>query len=244
MQKRQVIAVNPPMLWPCVILHDYPMKDRLMITFSPSFHPLVTWSKETLSDKYERVECIFNPDKNLMTQNMEEYYRDNQTLLEDKTNWYAAEWSMINSAYDGFLRKYFDHHGELDLSAFLTFFPIYPRDIENKVFLVPYTNDLHYLKTIAIHETLHFAYYSELSYMLDVNEYSDDEIWLLSEVVVPLFFDLIEKELRLEKLKYSSYCFTDKHVNAISGIFRKYALRKIDFSDFFRSAIKLLREVS
>ncbi len=131
--------------------------------------------KKNLSSK-EKIKVI----KNFI----EEYYKKHQREIEENLMEIEKDWNGIKNDFFRLVDKIFKNHPwpKGKYIAYVTIWGIYPRDIKEKIFFIPYKDKKLALEVIA-HEMLHFIFYDYLysHYPKYKKKKYQKRIWKISE---------------------------------------------------------------
>ena len=114
----------------------------------------------------------------------------------------AGLWNKENLGWQKYLSEFFLYTPvKKTLKVCMTFFPIYPRDIKTKSFLIPLKATDNQTISVIAHEISHFYFYDAIwqHYFKPRKTQKDDllnnkDVWIISEMLVPLLFAKYNKE--------------------------------------------------
>lgn len=168
---------------------------------------------------------------------LKDFFRKRKNMISLSFNSYENMWLTFSPVWDAFLIKFFDFRCSKKITAYPTFFPLFPRDIKNKCFLIPISKDLNKVKSVIAHELLHFAFFSKLR--IPYKNISHD-LWLASELIVPCVFDYFNKTHN-ENLITTNYCLTEEKIKYACSIWENYT-RDFNFDSLVKNLISIIQK--
>lgn len=211
-----------------------------MLKFCSSFCDLNDWSLAQLQNNEQSWNIFLKRNQELASfirkQNLRGFFEIHKNSISLKMATYRHYWSKYNHIWIEAILRDFQFKFDFYVSVYITFFPVYPRDIEKRRFLVPHTDDLDIVKSIIAHELLHFMFFSKYKGVVD------QEIWLVSELLVPLYFSyLMQQHSEMGELYSSNYCLSDKMIVSGSYVFERYIEKKLSFSEMILQLIQIVK---
>lgn len=215
------------------------MKSKTL-SFEADYNSLVDWSIEAIISRNEGLEPL-KRDKALydclLKGDLRQYYRNREADIQETINEYVRIWNDIESIFRATIEDLFGFDIKKDIKAFITFLPIFPRDLENRHFLVPFDGSESYRISIVLHEYLHFVFFDKL------NNYSPSKVqWLVSELMIPLCFDYFSSKQLFDNLICSNYCLNKNSIFKGKGFFEEYKLHKISYETLVKKLELIVKE--
>lgn len=227
-----------------------------MLHFNDTYHCLIDWSINILkynnktSDNY----ICKNPHINYNIDDIKNYFYLNKQKIYCRITYCENIWKKFEREFEICMKEIFHTNITIDSAAYVTFFPLYPRDLGSRAFLIPFEDSDDRTISIIVHEQIHFYYY----HMLDrykireqINRNSSFEkeainenlIWLISEIMIPLVFEYMMKKYSFNDLRCSQYCFNELQREKVRKHFKDF-LSRGDLYRFLESSSRSLSEVS
>jgi hypothetical protein len=204
-----------------------------MLHFSDSYNCLNEWVLKTLKENNANWKNIISeiPHIDGYIDNLKAYFDLNKVNIKKRISMCKNLWSGYEKRFEECMSNLFYSDEVVDSLAYVTFFPLYPRDIEHHIFLIPFASSDDLTISIMVHEQIHFYYYSMLE-CCGVTNYckqntdnvkiSEKTLWLIGEILVPIIFEYLENNYFFSNLKCSGYCFTDFQKEKIRDAFNRY----------------------
>lgn len=178
-------------------------------------------------------------------------FRDKERQIYEKTELFQQEWDVINNKIMLVLADMVEHDWSLKdekIIARVTLNPICPRYINERMFDVFYGMDVDTMKSISIHELLHFIYFEKWKEVFpgtDVREFESPYlIWKLSEMMT----GVILNDTRLQKVFKHEFRTYDEFENLQLGdqslitMIDEIYHERDDFADFLHKSWSLVKE--
>ncbi len=167
--------------------------------------------------------------RGFFTLHMEEYKKN---IGSYKQMWgrYSHKWSAV-------VGKYFSYSNSYRIKAYLSLFPLYPRDIDGRLFLLPITDNIDTMLSVVCHELLHFLFFDKCTVY---NIENDKTLWLTSELIVPLLFEHLNNQSEMgRELTCSKYCLSEEMISEGRKPFTQFLNSEIEFFQM----VKLLKRI-
>lgn len=163
-------------------------------------------------------------------------YFDRQNELLQAQQRFASWWSGIEIDWYLLLTDIFDLKNEEDIcyNAHIGIAPIFPRDIEERSFLVSLYADRQDVLRISAHEISHFAFYRKLKGVNFADSFSEKHIWIISEILVPLLFGDKRAIAILGQMPQSSYMCKQSLIEKYREIYLERSERKTSAEEFIK----------
>lgn len=148
-------------------------------------------------------------------------------------------WNSKSQIFSNCLKVCFNYSltNSRNIKVGFTYFTIYPRDLNKRTFLVPVLDNDDYLLSILFHEILHFMFFDKLG--IHTNGISED-LRLASELLVPVFFDFLERKNYYKNLYVSNYCINGTQIQQGKIAFQNYLNHK-NYKSFIENLIQIVR---
>jgi len=120
----------------------------------------------------------------LLSDYVVDYYRKHNAIMKKRVKEIKERWNKVKYQFFNLANKLFQNHPwpKGKYIAYVTIWGIYPRDIKEKIFFIPYKDKKLALEVIA-HEMLHFIFYDYLysHYPKYKKKRYQKKIWKISE---------------------------------------------------------------
>lgn len=189
--------------------------------------------------------------KEIVRKFFKEYYKENKKSIEGIREKFQEEWNKISDGYMNALSEVLEikwSKQDKKIYALLSLNPICPRWIKERTFNVYYNFDLNVMKSISMHEILHFLWFEKWKQIFpETNEKEFDSpylVWKLSEIVPKAILsdEKIQKIFKHKPLVYDEWKFA--RINGkplLSQIGEIYHYRK-NFEDFVRKTWEFIKK--
>lgn len=167
------------------------------------------------------------------------------TELHSKTQLFTNYWLEIENDWFAFLESFFEAKGLFAAQVFtahLGIGQVFPRDINNRSFLVSHKLEKNPLLRLCAHETSHFYFYRclcQLHPKLTTKLMGSKKIWLLSEILVPLLFSTVASRNLLGQQSFDSYVCQKQLLLSFKDCFTKRINNKLSVAGFFDTIMNL-----
>lgn len=206
-------------------------------------YPKLKSKLENIKDKKKRkeIECRF----------FTEVFKKEKIELEKKTKIFQRGWNEINDDIMFILSNVIEQEWlkkDRKIFARVSLNPICPRYIKQRTFDIFYKQKPKYMKSVAIHEILHFIYFEKWKKVFPkTNEKEFDAphlVWQLSEMVPGIILN-DKRVQKVFKYKFDSYKeYENFKLNGKPLLFYLqdfYDSRK-DFADFLKKSWKFVKK--
>ena len=194
-----------------------------MVDFSKDYCNLNDWC----CDKYLEgmsIKAVSVDDNSEITsfiheRNLRGYFLLHQKYFSQQKEQVQEKWLFIEPVFKKMIKRYFDYEFLYSVKVCFSLFSLYPRDLDNRQFMIPHDADWIIKKSVIIHEMLHLMFY-DVCRQKGLKE--DEVLWLTSELFVPLLFNYLNKsDDCLGNLTCSCYCLTDDLIEESTPVFEE-----------------------
>lgn len=210
------------------------------LSFSADYHSLVDWSTDAILENSEWLDSL-RRNKALydyfLNHDLHQYHNIRKYDISKAIGEYNRIWDSVKSVFRTNVETLFGTDISKGITAYITFLPIFPRDLGKRCFLVPFVGSEDYKISIVFHEYLHFVFFDKL------NDYSPSKsIWLVSELLIPLCFGYFRSNAVFDNLISSNYCLNKSSINKGATFFEKFALQRITFETLVKELELVVKE--
>lgn len=210
------------------------------LLFSTDYHSLVDWSTEAILGNREGLDSL-RRDKTLydclLNHDLYQYHCIRKDDINKTIGEYNHIWNSVESDFRTTVEALFGKDISKGITAYITFLPVFPRDLEKRCFLVPFVGSEDYKVSIVFHEYLHFVFFDKL------NNYSPSKsIWLVSELLIPLCFAYFRSKALFGKIVSSNYCLNKDSIDKGATFFEEFALQRISFETLVNELELVVKE--
>jgi hypothetical protein len=219
--------------------------DNTMLTILDDYNTLNDWVISVLRQNQVKwsafLEDNFEIASYIEKNRISDYYAIKHSDIHLRVLYCLDLWRCYEQPFDLLMMSLFGIKEPINAVGYITFFPLFPRDIETHIFLIPFIESDIITLSIIAHEQIHFYFYSSLAFYRDsIHEISDDMIWLISELMIPLLFEYMDQCSFMKNLVCSGYCFSELQKNKIKPIFNKYFISERNIPLFIFQANSFL----
>lgn len=211
-----------------------------VLSFSTDYHSLVDWSADAILDNSEDLDSL-RRDKVLydclLKHDLYQYHCIRKNDIHEIIGEYNRIWNSVERGFRTTVEVLFGKDINKSVTAYITFLPLFPRDLEKRCFLVPFAGSEDYKVSIIFHEYLHFVFFDKL------NNYSPTKsIWLVSELMIPLCFGYFRSKAIFGNLVSSNYCLNKDSIDKGATFFEKFTFQKISFETLVKELELIVKE--
>lgn len=203
-----------------------------LLSFSADYQSLVDWSAEVVLGNNELLNSL-ERDKTLydclLKHDLYKYHLYRKDNIHKTIDNYKHLWENVEIGFRSTIETLFGTDIKKGIVAYITFLPVYPRDLGKRCFLVPFGGSDEYKVSIVFHEYLHFVFFDKLD-----NYSPTKSIWLVSELLIPLCFRYFNSKGIFHNLVSSNYCLNRVAIDKGLTIFEEFTLQRITFDTLIK----------
>jgi len=176
------------------------------------------------------------------TREVKKIYNNRQNQLVDAQYKFSKWWFPIEKRWFSFLKEIFELNNITANNVFTAYIgisPIFPRDIENETFLLPFYINRKKLLRLCAHETSHFFFYRKIKEINFAVQPDERHLWLISELLVSLLFSDPRSIGILGQMSQSSYICKQSLIERCREIYQRRLGREITIQELLEHLLQV-----